>query len=236
MHGNSGVVGLTPWPGLIPLPLRVCGELLIFHRNQQFARHRYRGGVLLRDRAIEYPVATHNSECSVNIGVLRRPLIVAGMLTILSAMVSLVSFRFRRRASLELEVLALRHQVAVLHRQRPGRAWLGPGDRLLWAWLYRAWPHCLRYGTGQAGNRDPVAPARIPQILALALMITPRWAAGVNREIRELVRQMSVANPLWGAPRIHGEMLKLGIEVSQATVGRYMAGGMVLLPQHGGRS
>src|SRR5258708_8456724 len=70
--------------------------------------------------------------------------IVAGMLTILSAIVSLVSFRFRRRASLELEVLALRHQVAVLHRQRPGRAWLGRGDRLLWAWLYRAWPHCLK--------------------------------------------------------------------------------------------
>jgi hypothetical protein len=68
---------------------------------------------------------------------------VASMLTILSAMASLVSFRFRRRVSLELEVLALRHQLAVLHRQRPGRAWLGRGDRLLWAWLYRLWPRCL---------------------------------------------------------------------------------------------
>jgi transposase InsO family protein len=44
----------------------------------------------------------------------------------------------------------------------------------------------------------------------------------MNREIRDLVRQMSRANPLWGAPRIHGELLKLGIEVSQATVGRYL--------------
>jgi hypothetical protein len=44
---------------------------------------------------------------------------------------------------------------------------------------------------------------------------------GMNREVRELIRQMSRANPLWGAPRIHGELLKLGIEVSQATVGRY---------------
>ncbi len=44
----------------------------------------------------------------------------------------------------------------------------------------------------------------------------------MNREIRELIRQMSVANPLWGAPRIHGELLKLAIEVGQATVGRYM--------------
>jgi len=45
---------------------------------------------------------------------------------------------------------------------------------------------------------------------------------GVNREISDLIRQMSVANPFWGAPRIHDEMLKLGIEVSQATVGRHM--------------
>ena len=49
-----------------------------------------------------------------------------------------------------------------------------------------------------------------------------RLAPEVNREIRDLIRQMSVANPLWGAPRIHGEMLKLGIKVSQATVGRHM--------------
>ncbi len=62
-------------------------------------------------------------------------LILSGMLTILSAMVTLVSFGFRSRASLELEVLALRHQVAVLHRQRPGPAWFRRGDRLLWAWL-----------------------------------------------------------------------------------------------------
>jgi arginine repressor len=44
----------------------------------------------------------------------------------------------------------------------------------------------------------------------------------VSREIRELIRQMSQANPLWGAPRIHGELLKLGIDVSQATVSKYM--------------
>src|SRR3990170_3588818 len=44
----------------------------------------------------------------------------------------------------------------------------------------------------------------------------------VDRELRKLIREMSKANPLWGAPRIHGELLKLGIEVSQATVGKYM--------------
>jgi hypothetical protein len=58
----------------------------------------------------------------------------------------------------------------------------------------------------------------------------------VNREIHELIRQMSVANPLWGVPRIHGEMLNLGIEVSQATVGRHRSGGMVRPHQPGGPS
>jgi hypothetical protein len=44
----------------------------------------------------------------------------------------------------------------------------------------------------------------------------------MNREIREVIRKMSLANPLWGASRIHGELLKLGIDVRQATVGRYL--------------
>jgi hypothetical protein len=60
------------------------------------------------------------------------------MITILSALVSLLSFRVRSRASLELELVALRHQVTVLRRQRPGRARLFCADRLLWVWLYRA--------------------------------------------------------------------------------------------------
>src|SRR5665647_3990377 len=62
------------------------------------------------------------------------------MITYLSALASLLSFRFRSRASLELELLALRHQVAVLRRQRLGRARLFCADRLLWVWVYRVWP------------------------------------------------------------------------------------------------
>src|ERR1700687_3665888 len=65
------------------------------------------------------------------------------MITILSAVVSALCFRFRRRASLELELVALRHQVAVLRRQRPGRLRLFSTDRLLWVWLYRIWPRAL---------------------------------------------------------------------------------------------
>ena len=66
-----------------------------------------------------------------------------GMITILSALVSVLSFRFRTRASLELELVALRHQLIVLRRQRPRRLWLYSADRLLWVGLYRVWPRVL---------------------------------------------------------------------------------------------
>ena len=65
------------------------------------------------------------------------------MIRVLSALVSLLSFRLRGRASLELELIALRHQVTVLRRLRPGRPRLFRADRLLWVWLYRIWPQAL---------------------------------------------------------------------------------------------
>ena len=68
---------------------------------------------------------------------------VVDMITLLSAVGSLLSFRLRSRTSLELELIALRHQVAVLRRQRPGRPRLFFTDRLLWVWLYRIWPKVL---------------------------------------------------------------------------------------------
>jgi putative transposase len=61
----------------------------------------------------------------------------------LSALVSIFAFRFRGRASLEIELIALRHQVTVLRRQRPGRLQLSSLDRLLWVWLYRIWPQVI---------------------------------------------------------------------------------------------
>jgi len=65
------------------------------------------------------------------------------MLTLLSAFGSLLSFRVRSRASLELELVAMRHQLTVLRRQRPGRPRLFSAARLLWVWLYRIWPKVL---------------------------------------------------------------------------------------------
>ena len=60
-----------------------------------------------------------------------------------SALVSILAFRVRSRASLELELIVLRHQVTVLRRQRPSRLQLWSADRLLWVWLYRIWPQVL---------------------------------------------------------------------------------------------
>lgn len=65
------------------------------------------------------------------------------MVTLLSAFGSLLLFRVRSRASLELELVALRHQLTALRRQRPGRPRLFAADRLLWVWLYRIWPKVL---------------------------------------------------------------------------------------------
>ena len=143
------------------------------------------------------------------------------MITILSALVSLLSFRVRSRASLELEVVALRHQVAVLRRQRSGRLRLFCADRLLWVWLYRIWPRALH-------AMVLVKPATVVQWHRRGFRLYWRWRSRsrqigrpkTSTEIRQLIRQMSMANPIWGAPRIHGELLMLGIEVSQATVGR----------------
>ena len=136
------------------------------------------------------------------------------------SIVAVLARRFRSRAVLELENLALRHQLHVLRRQRPGRPRLFTIDRLLWVWLYRLWPRCL-------DTMVLVKPATVVQWHRQGFRLFWRWRSrsgrpSVDREVRKLIRQMSGANPLWGAPRIHGELLKLGIEISQATVAKYM--------------
>src|ERR1700716_290315 len=143
------------------------------------------------------------------------------MIAILSTVISILAFRFRRRASLELELIALRHQVRVLRRQHPGRLRLFTADRLLWVWLYRVWPQVLN-------TMVLVKPATVVQWHRKGFRLYWRRRSRhlgrrrVSREISDLIRKMSRANPLWGAPRIHGELLRLGIDVSQATVGGYL--------------
>ncbi len=133
---------------------------------------------------------------------------------------------FRTRASLQLEVVALRHQINVLRRSQRGHVRLRTTDRLFWLWLRRFW----------AGWRSVLVIVKPETVISWhrkAFRLYWAWESrrGISgrsevcREIRDLIRKMSLANPLWGAPRIHGELLKLGLEVSQATVAKYMARG-----------
>jgi integrase-like protein len=142
------------------------------------------------------------------------------MLKHVHSIVAAIPRRFRSRAVLELENLALRHQLHVLRRQRPGRPRLFTIDRLLWVWFYRLWPRCL-------DTMVLVKPAIVVQSHRHGFRLFWRWRSrsgrpSLDHEVRDLIRQMNTANPLWGAPRIHGELLKLGIEISQATVAKYM--------------
>ena len=121
------------------------------------------------------------------------------MITILSTVVSILAFRLRSRASLELELVALRHQVTVLRRQRPGQLRLFSTDRLLWVWLYRIWPQVLN-------AMVLVKPATVVQWHRKGFRLYWRWRSRrlgrpkMSTEIRDLIRRMSLANPLWGAP------------------------------------
>jgi hypothetical protein len=117
------------------------------------------------------------------------------MITILSAPVFLLSFRVSSRASLELELVALRHQVAVLRRRRKGRLRLFFADRLLWVWLYQVWPQILN-------AMVLVKPATVIQWHRKGFRLYWRWRSRrlgqpkMSAEIRDLIRQMSMANPL----------------------------------------
>src|ERR1019366_2462104 len=119
------------------------------------------------------------------------------MTTILSTLVSALSFRLRSRASLELELLAIRHQVSVLRRQHKGRLRLFSTDRLLWVWLYRIWPRCL-------DAMVLVKPATVIQWHRKGFRLywrrrsRPLGRPKKSTQIRDLIRRMSMANPLWG--------------------------------------
>lgn len=147
------------------------------------------------------------------------------MLHFIYLLVSFVGSRFKSRARLEAEIVILRHQIGILRRQLPKRLVLSGLDRLIFVWLYRVYPGIIRAVT-------IIRPATIVRWHRVGFRAywtwrsRPRWGRPqVPLELRQLIRQMSLANPLWGAPRIHGELMKLGVEVAQSTVAKYMAKG-----------
>ena len=141
-------------------------------------------------------------------------------MSLLFALLGSLRAALRSRADLTLENLALRQQLALLHR-RSKRAQFGPLDRLLWVWLSKQWAgwrqalHLVRPETVIRWHRQGFR--------AFWTWKSRRGRVGrppVSSEAAALVRTMAQANPLWGAPRIHGELLKLGFVISQRTVAR----------------
>src|ERR1700682_1490849 len=129
----------------------------------------------------------------------------------------------RSRAVLQAEILALRHQLLIFERSRRGHnlrlRWT---DRALWVWLSRLW-------NDWRSALLMVKPETVIAWHRQGFRLYWRWKSrhgegrpSVSSEVRDLIRRMSLANPRWGAPRIHGELLKLGIQVSQTTVAKYM--------------
>jgi hypothetical protein len=139
---------------------------------------------------------------------------------VLSALLASTLSVFRTRAALQLEIIALRHQLGVLQRsvKKPK---LNRFDRCLWAWLcgtWAEWRSALRI----------VKPATVIAWHRKGFRLFWTWRVRraqtgrppVSKEIRKLIRRMSRENPLWGAPRIHGELLKLGMDVGETSVSK----------------
>jgi len=145
------------------------------------------------------------------------------MLSFLTTPLATLSSLFRSRATLELENLALRHQIGVLQRSARKRPKLTSGDRLFWVWLSRLWREwrsvlvIVKPETVVAWHR---AGFRLFWTWKVRRGQTGRPV--ISREVRDLIRTMCRENPGWGAPRIHGELLKLGIDIGESSVSKYM--------------
>lgn len=130
---------------------------------------------------------------------------------------------FRSHAAREAEMAFLRQQLLVLKRSAPARLRLRSADRLIFVWLYRLFPSLL-------GAAVIFKPETLVRWHRSGFRLYWRWKSRRRRvgrpaipaDVRDLVRRMSRDNPLWGAPRIHGELLKLGIDIAQSTVAKYM--------------
>jgi hypothetical protein len=142
---------------------------------------------------------------------------------IVGLLVAAIRSLFLPRSRLQLEIVLLRHQLTVLRRTAPRPPRLTNGDRLLLVWLFRLWPGVLR-------SLMILRPETVVRWHRQGWRAYWRWRSRAqpgrprtSADVRALIREISAANPLWGAPRIHGELLKLGVVVAQSTVSKYMA-------------
>ena len=144
------------------------------------------------------------------------------MIGLLCFALAVLGSPFKSKLPLEAENAVLRHQLNVLRRRLHGRGRLTNHDRLFLTQLYRWFPAILKVLT-------IIRPETLVRWHRAGFRGCWRWKSRrqggrpqIDTDLRVLIRRMSVENPLWGAPRIHGELLKLGFEIAQSSVAKYM--------------
>ena len=144
------------------------------------------------------------------------------MIGLLCFVLAVLASPFKSKLRLEAENAVLRHQLIVLRRRLHGRVRLTNHDRWFFIQLYRWFPSILKVLT-------IIRPETLVRWHRAGFRCYWRWKSRplggrpqIDTELRALIRRMSIENPLWGAPRIHGELLKLGFEVAQSSVAKYM--------------
>src|SRR6266702_7429915 len=146
----------------------------------------------------------------------------SAMIALFCLFLALSASPFKSKNRLAAENAALRHQLIVLQRRVRGRIQLTNGDRLFLVMLYRWFPSVLKAIT-------IIRPETLVRWHRAGFRRYWRWKSHslggrpkIDAELRALIRRMSAENSLWGAPRIHGELLKLGFELGQSSVAKYM--------------
>src|SRR5215470_18026071 len=144
------------------------------------------------------------------------------MIALLYFFLNVLVSPFKSKSRLEAENAALRHQMVMLRRMVHRRVRLTNSDRWFLIQLYRWFPSVLKVIT-------VIRPETLVHWHRAGFRRYWRWKSRslggrprIDAELRALIRRMSAENPLWGAPRIHGELLKLGFEVAQSSVAKYM--------------
>ncbi len=144
------------------------------------------------------------------------------MIGLLFLLLAFLALPFKSKSRLAAENAVLRHQLVVLRRKVRGRVKLTNNDRWFFIQLYRWFPSILQILT-------IIQPETLVRWHRAGFRCYWRWKSRpqegrprIEADLRALIQRMSMENPLWGAPRIHGELLKLGFEVAQSSVARYM--------------
>jgi transposase InsO family protein len=144
------------------------------------------------------------------------------MIALLCFLLAVLASPFKSKSRLEAENAVLRHQLIVLRRKLRGRIRLTNSDRWFFIQLYRWFPSVLKAIT-------IIQPETLVRWHRAGFLSYWRWKSRslggrpqIGTDLRALIRRMSIENPLWGAPRIHGELLKLGFELAQSSVAKYM--------------